>query len=87
MVQEATVAGEAEVQYVPDVICPNCREIIQIPLPTYSWYQGEVGCRVCQCTVSVKIGEWGPSGAGLSGSVAYTKPFRNNSEGGGILLE
>ena len=84
MVQETALASDAEVQYVPDVICPSCSEIIHLPLPTYSWYQGEVGCKTCQSTVSVKIGEWGEWGAGPI--VPRTIPFRNNS-GGGILLE
>ena len=87
MVQETALASDAEVQYVPDVICPSCSEIIQIPLPTYSWYRGEVGCKTCQSKVSVKIGDWGPRGAGSSGRVPHTTPFGNNSGGGGILLE
>ena len=85
MVQETALASDAEVQYVPDVICPSCSEIIQIPLPTYSWYRGEVGCKTCQSKVSVKIGDWGTSSLGVR--VPHTTPFGNNSGGGGILLE
>ena len=69
--------------YVPDVLCPSCAEIINIPLPTYAWYAGQVGCRNCQARVEVQIGDWEKRISYRP--LAHTKPFGNSK--GGLLLE
>ena len=69
--QEATESAiaEEEVQYVPDVKCPNpnCGRDIRLSNTTYAWYEGPVPCEFCHCTMHLRIGDtdlntgaWGP---------------------------
>ena len=83
MTQDAVVEREGEVTNVPDVICPNCFKIINVPLPTYAWYRGQIGCQECQARVSVKIGNWEPI---IDGIRPRTRPFGRTIQGG-LLLE
>ena len=76
--------GEAEKQgYVPDLQCPHCLSVVHLPLPTYAWYNGEVGCQDCQSRFTVRIGSWERSLQG--GPQGRTTPFGNTVQGG-ILL-
>lgn len=58
VLEQGIEAEESTGGIVPDVICPACSELINLPLPTYAWYSGQVGCRNCQARVEVKVGDW-----------------------------
>ena len=69
-----------EVEFVPDVICPNpnCGALLRIPRETYAWYEGPVPCRFCHSTMHLSIGD-------TRYGNKRTKPFTGSY--GGKLLE
>lgn len=77
---------EQEVTYVPDLYCsnPKCEQEIQLDSYTYAWYNGELGCPHCRCTLIVKIGDWEEIPY-TGGRLPRTVPFSNSR--GGRLLE
>ncbi len=75
-----------EVKYVPDLQCSNlkCGQEIQLDSYTYAWYDGELVCPHCRCTLNVKIGDWEEMPI-VGGRLRRTVPFGNSR--GGRLLE
>ncbi len=69
-------------EYVPDVICRHCGQLINLPRESYSWYAGEVTCRECQCTLYVEIGDYQSL---LGGTPIPTHLPFPNAPGGRVL--
>ena len=73
-----------EIEYVPNVFCPNCKAVIRVPSETYAWYDGEVPCGACWADVHVKIGDYRPAGPGHEPIPTTRGGIRGSA--GGILL-
>ena len=76
-----------EVEFVPDLICPNpnCGKNIYLDRELYAWFPpGKIPCGHCHCVVSVHIGDWGRDRK-TGKIVARSVPFGNSK--GGHLLE
>ena len=82
MMQAETTIHESEVQYVPDVACPNCGRLLNLPRDTYAWYKGNVTCANCQTVCYIEIGDY--LSHNLGPTVPTTVRFENSR--GGLLL-
>ena len=71
--------------YVPELVCPNCKEIVLLDRSTYHWYEGEVGCPECHAMLSVKVGDGNTQG--LERREVAQPPFPSLVPTGGFLLE
>ena len=63
---------------MPDVLCPNCANLIRLP-QSYSWYDGVVPCSRCQSSLKVRLGDY------FDGMYPVTRPFPG-SQGGLNLI-
>ena len=84
MLQDAVQPADwpQEIEYVPDLICPNCANVMRVPREGYSWYAGNVPCGRCQCQVQVEIGDYETDYLGRK--YPTTIPF-DDSPGGKVL--
>ena len=72
-----------EIEFVPDVVCPNCKRLVHLPRETYAWYDDTTSCAWCQADFGVRIG--GYQADSLGNPVPRSTPFDKSP--GGILLE
>ena len=70
---------------MPNVVCPNCGEIVLLDNSTYQWYEGPVTCRECHAVLSVKIGGWERPRPGETQGCPSVFPVPGAN--GGFLLE
>ena len=82
MLQEQISQTEQEIEFVPDVVCPNCKRLVRLPRETYAWYDDKTGCEWCQAEFLVAIGDYQTDS--LGNPVPSSTPFGRSS--GGILL-
>ena len=83
MLQEQISQTEQEIEFVPDVVCPNCKHFVRLPRETYAWYNDKTGCEWCQAEFLVAIGDYRPDYLGNKSPTSI--PFSGST--GGKLLE